>query len=316
MKREVEQKEKCIYLAGGCFWGVEAYFKKIEGVLQTTVGYANGQTEETDYTRLAETDHAETVALFYDANRISLAALLRHFFRLIDPLSPDRQGNDIGRQYRPAVFYEDPGDSKPIRTALAALERRLGCRSAVTAEPLRHFIPAEDYHQDYLTVNPRGYCHIDLSLAARPLYQPDSLPDQNRLRSELSAEAYAVTQEEATEAPFSSPFNDNGRSGIYVDIVSKEPLFSSRDQYNAGCGWPSFTKTINPDSVTYREDRRLTEPRTEVRSRGADSHLGHVFSDGPVEQGGWRYCINGAALEFIKEEDMEERRYGAYLADL
>ena len=311
-----KELEKQILLAAGCFWGAQGYFKKIEGVLGTLVGYANGKTIDTDYNLLKLTDHAETVQVDYDANRISLAEILRHYFRIIDPLSVDRQGNDVGRQYRTGIFYVDESDLPVIQKSISALEKKLGQKSAIVVEPLENFVLAEDYHQNYLDKNPFGYCHINLALADQPLASSSVMPNVEKEKENLSELSYDVTQNAGTEAPFTSEFAHPGGRGIYVDIVSKAPLFSSRDQFDAGCGWPSFTKPISPKEVTYHSDKSLWMERIEVKSSQAASHLGHVFDDGPYEEGGLRYCINGAALEFIPEDQMESRGYGEYLADL
>lgn len=137
--------------------------------------------------------------------------------------------------------------------------------------------------------------------------------EKDKLRENLSDISYKVTQENATEKPFSSPLNDNFEDGIYVDIVSGEVLFSSKDKFDAGCGWPSFTRPIDDENIIEKKDLSHGMIRTEVRSKEADSHLGHVFNDGPREEGGLRYCINGASLRFIKKEDMEKEGYKDYL---
>ena len=310
------ERVKQILLAAGCFWGAQGYFKKIDGILDTLVGYANGKTKDTSYQQLALTDHAETLQTDYDDNRISLAEVLRHFFRIIDPLSVDRQGNDVGRQYRTGIFFNDPEDLPIIEKSIAALEKELGQKTAIVVEPLENFVIAEDYHQDYLDKNPMGYCHINLALADLPLEGSYPKPGLEESKKQLSELAFEVTQNAGTEAPFTSEYAQSGERGIYIDAVSKVPLFSSRDQYDAGCGWPSFTKPISPKEVTYHSDKSLWMERTEVKSSQAASHLGHVFDDGPYEEGGLRYCINGAALEFIPEDQMESRGYGEYLADL
>ena len=179
-----------IYLAGGCFWGLEEYFSRIPGVEQTTVGYANGQVETTNYQLIKETDHAETVQVIYDPDKITLRAILLYYFRVIDPLSVNKQGNDRGRQYRTGVYYTDEADRKVIAQVFAEEETQLGHKIAVELEPLRHYILAEDYHQDYLKKNPGGYCHIDVTDAEQPLIDPAAYqkPDQETLKAKLTAE--------------------------------------------------------------------------------------------------------------------------------
>ena len=231
-----------IYLAGGCFWGLEEYFSRIPGVEQTTVGYANGQVETTNYQLIKETDHAETVQVIYDPDKITLRAILLYYFRVIDPLSINKQGNDRGRQYRTGVYYTDEADREVIAHLFAEEEKQLGHKIAVELEPLRHYILAEDYHQDYLKKNPGGYCHIDVTDAEQPLIDPAAYqkPDQETLKAKLTAEQYQVTQESATERPFHNAYDQTFEEGIYVDITTGEPLFFAKDKFASGCGWPSF----------------------------------------------------------------------------
>ena len=195
-----------IYLAGGCFWGLEEYFSRISGVLQTSVGYANGQVETTNYQLIKETDHAETVQVIYDEKAVSLREILLYYFRVIDPLSVNQQGNDRGRQYRTGIYYKYEEDLPTINTVVREQELLIGRKIAVEVEKLRHYILAEDYHQDYLKKNPGGYCHIDVRDAEKPLIDAVNYekPSQAVLRENLSEESYRVTQEAATEAPFSN----------------------------------------------------------------------------------------------------------------
>lgn len=317
------QDPQVIYLAGGCFWGMEAYFKQIPGVLQTQVGYANGTTDDTTYERVPVTDHAETVELTYDAYHLSLPEILAHYLRVVDPLSLNRQGNDQGRQYRTGIYYlpDTPAESIPlIKDVLDKTAEKLGQPVAIELAPLKNFVVAEDYHQDYLEKNPRGYCHVDLSLADKPLdpkWANYKKPDQETLRQQLTPDQYAITQEEGTDPPFSHPYDKLDEPGIYVDIVSGEPLFSSRDKFDGGCGWPSFSRPIRSQNVHYKVDHRLPGmDRVEVKSQAAQSHLGHVFDDGPSEKGQLRYCIDGSALRFIPLSKMKEEGYEAYIADV
>lgn len=306
---------RTIYLAGGCFWGVEGYFKRINGVIDTTTGYANGNSTETNYQALKQTDHAETVKIDYDIARLSLEELLLHYFRIIDPTSVNHQGNDIGRQYRTGIYYTDTtaAADRAIIEKVMAIQATQHGKLAVEVGPLVHFVNAEDYHQDYLDKNPGGYCHIDLSLATTPLFnEAYALPTDAEIRQTLDTEAYDIMKHSATEAPFSSALENEYRRGIYVDRISGEPLFSSSDKFDSGCGWPSFSKPILSHKLTEQEDTSHGLIRTEVRTAHSDSHLGHVFSDGPKEKGGLRYCINGTALRFIPYEEMDANGYGRY----
>lgn len=308
-----------IYLAGGCFWGVEAYFKRIGGVLDAVSGYANGSTENPSYEDVIyrKTGHAETIKVTYNPQQISLEQLLQHYFRIIDPTTLNRQGNDRGTQYRTGIYSNDPAERERVARALEQLQQRYGNKPVVVENlPLEHFFPAEEYHQDYLLKNPGGYCHVDLSLADVPLEEEQPLyskPDDATLRQKLTPLQYQVTQQDGTERAYTHEYDRLYEPGIYVDIVSGEPLFSSSDKYDAGCGWPSFVRPIAAGVVTEHIDTSYNMHRIEVRSRHADSHLGHVFPDGPRDRGGKRYCINGASLEFIPLADMEARGYGRWV---
>lgn len=310
---------KVIYLAGGCFWGLEAYMQKLNGVEDAISGYANGKTENPSYYDLKTSGHAETVKVIYNPEIISLEDILAHYLRVVNPVSINKQGNDVGTQYRTGIYYTDEAEKAIIENVLAKEQTKHDKPIAIEVEPLRHFYEAEEYHQDYLEKNPGGYCHIDLSLADKPLDKDEEpvidssryiKPSDEELKKNLTDIQYDVTQNSATERAFSHEYHDNFKRGIYVDITTKEPLFSSSDKFESGCGWPSFSKPISKDVVKYFEDNSHFMHRTEVRSRSGDAHLGHVFNDGPKETGGQRYCINGASLEFIPYDEMDEKGYG------
>lgn len=329
-------RTKTIYLAGGCFWGVEAYMERIDGVVDAVSGYANGNTDNPSYEQvIAGSGHAETVKVTYDSDKIDLATLLAYYFRVIDPTSVNKQGNDRGVQYRTGIYYPKDStaeDKAVITNALAQLQNKHKSPIVVENLPLQNFTQAEDYHQDYLSKNPNGYCHIDISLAddAPPTEPSQSLApassieqaldpkryqaykDKN-LKNTLSKAQYNITQNGGTERAFSHEYDHLFAPGIYVDVVSGEPLFLSTDKYNSGCGWPSFTKPIAPQVITQHNDTSYNMIRTEVRSRVADSHLGHVFPDGPKDKGGLRYCINGGALQFIPVDKMQQSGYGVFV---
>jgi peptide methionine sulfoxide reductase msrA/msrB len=305
---------KTIYLAGGCFWGLEAYMEKIYGVIDAVNGYANGNTENPSYEDVCykNTGHAETVKVDYDSSRISLEKILDYYFKVIDPTTLNRQGNDRGSQYRTGIYFTDEHDKKIIEERLKKEGEKYKKDLVVEVKTLDNFYQAEDYHQDYLKKNPNGYCHIDLTKANEPIIDPKKYPkpSDQELREKLTDIQYKVTQENSTEGAFSNEYRDNEAKGIYVDVASGEPLFSSKDKFDSGCGRPSFSKPIAGDVVTYKVDKSYNMERTEVRSRSADSHLGHLFEDGPKELGGLRFCINSAAIKFIPLEDMEKEGYG------
>ncbi len=308
-----EDDLKTIYLAGGCFWGVEEFMSRIPGVHDSISGYANGSTENPTYKEVIYegTGHAETVKVTYDPNQVSLAELLERFFMVVDPTSLNKQGNDVGTQYRSGIYYDDEEDLTVINRKIEGLKEDYDEEIVVEVQMLDNFYLAEDYHQDYLQKNVNGYCHIDMSLVDAPIYIDEyDVPSDEELKENLTALQFDVTQNCGTESPFSSELNSNYDPGIYVDIVSGEPLFLSIDKFDSGTGWPSFTKPITPDSVTEHADNKYSMNRTEVKSSIGESHLGHVFDDGPQEDGGLRYCINGASLKFIHYDDMPEEGYG------
>lgn len=314
-----------IYLAGGCFWGVEAYMARVYGVYDVTSGYANGNTENPTYEEVVRenTGHAETVHVRYDPERVDLEGLLDHYFLIIDPTLLNQQGNDRGEQYRTGIYYENEADLAVIDKVVTAQEDRYDDPIVTEVELLDNYYLAEEYHQDYLEKNPDGYCHVEfdtledqkLGEDAQSLIDPALYPkpSDDELKATLTDIQYAVTQEDDTERAFSSEYDGFYEPGIYVDITTGEPLFSSADKYDSTTGWPSFTKPIDPDVVTEHDDGLFFMKRTEIRSRAGDSHLGHVFNDGPEDKGGLRYCMNGAALLFVPEADMEAEGYGFLL---
>ncbi len=304
---------KVIFLAGGCFWGVQAYFKKVPGVLRTNTGYTNGNYSYTDYQLVKKTDHAEAVQVFYNPNVVTLNELLLHFYRLIDPCSINKQGGDKGRQYRTGIYYNDESDLFAINKVTDFIAKQYEKPLAVEIEECKNFVKAEDYHQDYLDNNPGGYCHINMGIFDQPLFnRVFPKPSIEELQTKLSPLEFRITQESATERSFTSELEDVYEKGIYISVVSGEPLFLSEDKFDSGCGWPSFTKPILTESMQYLPDNTLGMKRTEVRGKNDDAHLGHIFNDGPFDRGGMRYCINGAALRFVKFEDMDELGYGDY----
>jgi peptide methionine sulfoxide reductase msrA/msrB len=308
---------KDIYLAGGCFWGLEAYMARVYGVYEVTSGYANGPFRNATYEDLIykNSGHVETVHVRYDSNRVSLETLLNYYYKVIDPTSLNKQGNDRGVQYRTGIYYSDEKDLPIISASIGALQEKNTQKIVVEVLPLSGYDLAEDYHQDYLEKNPNGYCHIDLNTVKEVVIDVKDYPKPSDavLKQTLTDIQYRVTQLNETERAFSNEFWDEFDQGIYVDVVTGEPVFSSVDKFESGCGWPSFSKPIIPEVVIEHTDKSFNMIRIEVRSRSGDSHLGHVFEDGPKDQGGLRYCINSASIRFIPKADMEKEGYGSLL---
>ena len=307
--------EKKIYLAGGCFWGTDHLFSLVDGVVKTAAGYANSKVAYPSYEEVCtgRTGAAETVEVVYDDTKVGLTDLLSIYFRSIDPTTLNHQGNDIGTQYRTGIYYTDPADLPAIEAFVAAVQRRHTEPLAVEVGPLVNFYPAELYHQEYLYKNPQGYCHVDPALFEEVRNRKARNLDKAELRERLTPLQWEVTQNGATERPFINEYDHEVRKGIYVDITDGTPLFVSSRKYNSGCGWPAFSRPIDPSLITEHTDTSFGRVRTEVRSASSGAHLGHVFPDGPQDDGGMRYCINSASLRFVPAEDMEAEGYGGYL---
>ena len=258
-----------------------------------------------------------TVRVEYDPEQVSLDALLLAYFYVIDPTVQNRQGNDRGSQYQTGVYFTNESARETVKR-IAEIERGRSEKFFVEIGPLKNYYPAEEYHQNYLEKNPGGYCHIpraEMELFSKLRIDPGDYqkPAAESIRDKLTAEQYRVTQESGTERAFTGEFWDKFEKGIYVDVVTGEPLFSSTDKYESGCGWPAFTKPIEGPAVVEKEDLSHGMRRTEVRSRAGDSHLGHVFTGDPESPNGVRYCINSAALRFVPYEKMEAEGYGYLL---
>jgi len=303
---------KEIYLAGGCFWGIEKYIQDIYGVKSTQVGYANGNTKNPTYEDVSheDTNHVETVHVVYDSTDISLENLLELYYEVIEPTSINKQGNDEGSRYRSGIYYIDPEDKEVITKSISKLQEKYDDHIVIEVGPLNIFYKAEEYHQKYLDKNPEGYCHISKEkLNSVKDINKYNKPSQETLEN-LTDIQYKVTQESNTEQAFNNAYYNNFEKGIYVDITTGEPLFVSSDKFESGCGWPSFSKPIDPNVLLTKVDRQFFMKRKEVISKIGNSHLGHVFNDGPKETGGKRYCINSASLKFIAVDKMKEEGYG------
>jgi peptide methionine sulfoxide reductase msrA/msrB len=294
-------------------------FDQMPGIIKVTSGYTGGHTENPTYEEVCSetTGHAEAVQIQFNPDIMSYQRLLELYWQQIDPTDPEGQFHDKGSSYRTAIFYHSEEQRMLAEQSKRDLQESGRFDKPVVTEivPAGPFYPAEEYHQDYYKKQPLRYKMYrkgsgrDAFIDKHWKYHKD----EKELKERLTPIQYEVTQNNATEPPFRNEYWDHKGEGIYVDIVSGEALFSSLDKFDSGCGWPSFTKPLNDNEVKEHLDQTHGMIRTEVRSSKADSHLGHVFNDGPGPHG-LRYCINSAALRFIPKEDLEKEGYAEYAA--
>lgn len=351
IKPNVDSSElKTVLVAGGCFWCVESDFEKLFGVIQAVSGYAGGSSEDPSYSDYYKSGHREVVEVVYNPDKLSFRDLIIYNLKHTDPTDDKGSFGDRGDHYSTALYYSTEEEKAIIENVIKSINENgpFDRPLAVDVEERPRFFPAEEFHQDYYKGAFSGLKYkayrtasgrdtfikkhwendtgTTLSWEAITVNNTNTTmttsnndwknftkPNKTELQKMLTPLQYKVTQEDGTEPPFNNQYDDNKEAGIYVDIVSGEPLFASVHKFDSGTGWPSFTQPIKDEFVTEHEDGKLFFKRTEVRSAIADSHLGHVFSDGPQDRGGKRYCMNSAALKFVPEAQMTEQGYGEFL---
>ena len=327
---------KTAMFANGCFWCVEADFEKLHGVVSATSGYADGKGDNPTYEDYGARGFREVVEVIYDPNIVSYAQLVEHTLKHGDPTDGGGSFYDRGFEYSPAIYFETENERLEAKKVLVLVEEKkiFDKPLAIALVQRGAFFKAEEYHQDYYLKNPIRYAYYrkgsgrdafiekywGADTKPTPMISAQSVtswrnfvkPVDGVLKATLTSIQYEVTQNNGTESPFTNEYDKNTAEGIYVDVVSGEPLYSSKDKFDSGTGWPSFVKPLVPENIVIHEDRSLFFLRSEVRSKRGDSHLGHVFDDGPKDRGGLRYCMNSASLKFIPKEKLAEMGYAEF----
>ena len=343
-------KTEIATFAGGCFWCMQPPFEQLAGVIKVEAGYTGGTGANPTYEDYGDKGYTEGVQVTFDPQKISYDQLLDVYWRQINPTDPDGQFVDRGPHYWAAIYPHNAAQKAAAEASRKALDESGRFDKPVVTKilPYKNFFAAEDYHQDFYKKSPEHYqayragagrdeflermwakaAQVKVTPQAvakpkakrrpkatavpTPAERAYKLPTKDEIKKQLSALQCHVTQEDGTEPPFENAFWNNEKPGIYVDVVSGEPLFSSTDKFDSGTGWPSFTKPLDPANIVEKKDHALGLERTEIRSKHADSHLGHVFQDGPSDKGGLRYCMNSASLRFIPAADLQKEGYGEY----
>ncbi|NIA23412.1 MAG: peptide-methionine (R)-S-oxide reductase MsrB [Proteobacteria bacterium] len=320
--------------AGGCFWCMEYVFQNVTGVTDVISGYTGGKADNPTYKEVSTgtTGHYEAVKVYFDSQKISYERLLEIYWKHIDPSNSKGQFYDIGSQYETAIFYTDEDQENLAKESKSRVEKAGIFTNIVTKMlPAEKFWVAEKYHQNYFIKNPvrfktyhkssgreqfarvrwKKFKYFRLFPERERYWIGYVTPSDRELRKILTPLQYDVTQRNGTESPFQNEYSNNEKEGVYVDVVSGEPLFLSTDKFNSGTGWPSFTKPLEPNNIVEKNNRSFGMVRTEVRSKHANSHLGHVFkAETPT---GLRYCINSASLRFISKDKLATYGYGVCL---